>query len=260
MAADAGQIATCRLTNRCSRPGAGSSVVDRWRSPSHNRARLTRRHEAGSWARASAGHHTVSRMRHGTLLSDAKGHFAETIVSTVLEYAGYRVVRLGVEEMVSEVKAAVARAERSLKLPEQLRSAPDFLVVDPRSGESPLLEVKFRRALDDPAAEAPHQRLARQVAFWPGMVTPIVCADRPNSPAARAPISVRTSAAFARATSIGSCNRTPTCRASNAFGRSARSLRRSPGSTCTKSPSNSYRRFVLGRSEFVAGWRTNRCS
>lgn len=119
-------------------------------------------------------------MSNGSLITDAKGRFGETIVSTILEYAGYRVLRLGVEEVVSEVKAGVARGEWALRLPEQLTTAPDFLVVDPRSGECTLLEVKFRRVLDDGTARELHARLTRQVEYWPGMVTAIICAHRPE--------------------------------------------------------------------------------
>jgi hypothetical protein len=126
-------------------------------------------------------------MRNGNLITDAKGRFAETIVSTILEYAGYRVLRLGVEEMVSEVKAGVARGEWALRLPEQLSAAPDFLVVDPRSGECTLLEVKFRRMFDDEAARELHARLTRQVGYWPGMVTAIICAHRPEVSSASRP-------------------------------------------------------------------------
>lgn len=119
-------------------------------------------------------------MRNGNLITDAKGRFAETIISTVLEYAGYRVVRLGVEEMVSEVKASVARGELPLQLPAQLSAAPDFLVIDPRSGACTLLEVKFRRTLDDGVARELHERLTHQVAHWPGLVMAIVCAHVPE--------------------------------------------------------------------------------
>ena len=114
-----------------------------------------------------------------SLLTDAKGRFAETLVSTLLEYAGYRVLRLGVEETVSEVKAGLARREQSLQLPDQLRTAPDFLVVDPRSGSCTLLEVKFRRTFDDAVARELHGVLTRQVAFWPETVTVVVCAAVP---------------------------------------------------------------------------------
>jgi hypothetical protein len=126
-------------------------------------------------------------MRNGNLISDAKGRFAETIISTILEYAGYRVVRLGVEEAVSEVKAGVARGESPLKLPDQLRTAPDFLVVDPRSGVTTLLEVKFRRTFDDEVARLLHLRLKQQVALWPGTVTAIVCAQVPETAKATRP-------------------------------------------------------------------------
>jgi hypothetical protein len=133
------------------------------------------------WCFVSTFTHLNARVRNGSLLSDAKGRFAETIISTLLEHAGYRVLRLGVEEVVSEVKAGVARGERTLQLPDQLRTAPDFLVVDPATGECTLLEVKFRGTFDDRVATGLHAVLTRQATYWPEAVTAIVCADPPGS-------------------------------------------------------------------------------
>jgi len=115
-----------------------------------------------------------------SLLTDAKGRFAETLISSLLEYAGYRVQRLGVEEVVSEVKSAVARGEREPYLPEQLRRAPDFLVIDPRKRRCTMLEVKFRRTFADEVARELHATLSRQVELWPEVITVIVCADVPG--------------------------------------------------------------------------------
>lgn len=92
-------------------------------------------------------------------------------MSTLLEYAGYRIMRLGVEKSVSEVKASFARGEDALILPEQLQCSPDFLVADLDSGECALLEVKFRRTFDNSVAPSLHERLTKQVRFWPGMLT-----------------------------------------------------------------------------------------
>lgn len=116
-------------------------------------------------------------MSNGSLITDAKGRFAETIVSTLLEYAGYRVIRLGVEEVVSEVKASTARNEHTLQLPKQLSTAPDFLVVDPATGVTILLEVKFRAKFDDRVTASLHKILTQQAKYWPGTVSVFVCAD-----------------------------------------------------------------------------------
>lgn len=91
-------------------------------------------------------------------------------------------VRFGVEETVSEVKATLARGEPTIKLPQQLRSTPDFLVIDTGSGNSMLLEVKFRRTFDDAVAHELHSCLTAQARWWPEAVTMVVVADPPGLP------------------------------------------------------------------------------
>ncbi|WP_111642266.1 hypothetical protein [Marinimicrobium alkaliphilum] len=119
-------------------------------------------------------------MGSGSFFTDAKGRFAETVISTLLEHAGYRVLRLGVEELVSEVKAGVSRGEQALVLPDQLRTAPDFLVVDPVSGNTTLLEVKFRRRFECDVAAKLHTLLQRQENYWPGFVSVFLCPNPPG--------------------------------------------------------------------------------
>ena len=116
----------------------------------------------------------------GSLVTEAKGQFAQMLASTLLEWSGYRVVRFGVEETVSEVKATLARGEPTIRLPQQLRSTPDFLVIDTVSGDSMLLEVKFRRTFDDAVARELHSCLSAQARWWPEAATMVVVADPPG--------------------------------------------------------------------------------
>ena len=77
-----------------------------------------------------------------------KGRLAERILVTLLERGGYRVTRLGVEELFDEVKYLDRIHFLGLGLPEQLRALPDILVADPSVSWAQLVEIKFRRRLD----------------------------------------------------------------------------------------------------------------
>jgi hypothetical protein len=95
-----------------------------------------------------------------------KGRVAERILVTLLERGGYRVTRLGVEELFDEVKYLELPAYLRLGLPEALRSLPDLLVADPGVSWARLLEVKFRRRFDRHGAEELRATLAYQRKWW----------------------------------------------------------------------------------------------
>lgn len=114
------------------------------------------------------------------IVTEAKGQFGQMLVATLLEHAGYRVLRLGVEETVSEVKAGLARQEGSLNLPEQLRSVPDFLIVDVETGVARMVEVKFRRCFDDNTAMELGSTLSLQAKWWPEAVTVVITPNPPS--------------------------------------------------------------------------------
>lgn len=121
----------------------------------------------------------------GDLVSEAKGQFAQMLISTLLEYAGYRVQRFGVEESVSEVKSAHLRREGPLALPQQLQCVPDFLVMNLASGMAGLVEVKFRRTLDARSADSLHRSLRHQAESWPDTVAVLVVAEPPDGSGGR---------------------------------------------------------------------------
>src|SRR5579872_2875103 len=60
-----------------------------------------------------------------------RGRLAEQILTVLLERAGYRVTRLGIEVLFDEVKYLDRERYLALGLPEQLRTLPDILVADP---------------------------------------------------------------------------------------------------------------------------------
>lgn len=96
-----------------------------------------------------------------------KGRLAERIVATLLERGGFRITRLGIEELFDEVKYLDKATYIALGLPDQLRSLPDFLVADPSVTWAKMLEVKFRRRFDDEVARDLHAALADQRVHWP---------------------------------------------------------------------------------------------
>ncbi len=75
-----------------------------------------------------------------------RGHLAERILTILLERAGYRVTRLGIEELFDEIKCLDRECYLALELPEQLRSIPDLLVANADMTWAKLIEVKFRRS------------------------------------------------------------------------------------------------------------------
>jgi len=95
-----------------------------------------------------------------------KGRGAERILVTLLERGGYRVTRLGVEELFDEVKYLELPAYLQLGLPEALRALPDLLVADPGVSWARLIEVKFRRRFDRQGAEELYAALAYQRKWW----------------------------------------------------------------------------------------------
>lgn len=76
--------------------------------------------------------------------SRIKGAIALEIVSAILLDAGFRILRLGVEELIPSIKTASQNAYRKLDLSRTLTSTPDLLVIAPGEEGSVVTEVKFR--------------------------------------------------------------------------------------------------------------------
>lgn len=90
-----------------------------------------------------------------------KGKITESIVQTLLEHAGYRVVPLGIEHVLREIKQ-----NTSLRLPKQLRALPDFLITDAEISRSWFLEVKYRHQWNETTIKSLQDVLTPQVHFW----------------------------------------------------------------------------------------------
>jgi hypothetical protein len=96
-----------------------------------------------------------------------KAQLTQAALTALLERGGYRVVRLGIEELLVEVKSQGLAQYRSLALPQRLRCLPDLLVASPDGRPALLVEVKFRRRFDDRSALALYRQLQRQRRHWP---------------------------------------------------------------------------------------------
>ena len=96
-----------------------------------------------------------------------KGRLAESLLITLLERAGYRVSRIGVEELFNEVKALDGAAYAKLNLPLELRTIPDLVVAERDVSCAFLVEVKFRKRFDAEVARELCDTLKTQRNHWP---------------------------------------------------------------------------------------------
>jgi hypothetical protein len=112
-----------------------------------------------------------------------KAQITQALLSTLLERGGYRVTRLGIEELFGEIKFKQLEEYQALKLPMQLRYLPDLLVASHELTEAFLVEVKFRRRFDERTAQAVFKKLERQRHFWPESYAVIMISEPSDKPA-----------------------------------------------------------------------------
>ncbi|MDP3063993.1 MAG: hypothetical protein Q8O40_12405 [Chloroflexota bacterium] len=96
-----------------------------------------------------------------------KGMVTQTLLTALFERGGYRVTRLGIEELFAEVKHIDLQQYMGLNLPLQLRYLPDLLVAEIDMTNVFLVEVKFRRKFDQASAESIYEELKDQREYWP---------------------------------------------------------------------------------------------
>jgi len=96
-----------------------------------------------------------------------KGAITQTLVTAILERGGYRVTRLGIEELFGEIKHLDLKQYMKLNLPLELRTLPDLLVADSSARKAFLVEVKFRREFDEISVKWLHDDLIEQRKYWP---------------------------------------------------------------------------------------------
>jgi hypothetical protein len=106
-----------------------------------------------------------------------KGLVTQTLLMALFERGGYRVTRLGIEELFAEVKHIDMRQYLGLNLPLQLRYLPDLLVVELDMTNAFLVEVKFRRRFDQGAVESLYHELGKQRKHWPQSYAVVMLAE-----------------------------------------------------------------------------------
>ncbi len=84
-----------------------------------------------------------------------------------MERGGYRVTRLGIEELFGEIKHLDLNQYMRLNLPLELRSLPDLLIADSNTRNAFLVEVKFRKKFDENSAKLLYDELTEQRKYWP---------------------------------------------------------------------------------------------
>ena len=99
--------------------------------------------------------------------SKVKGQITQSLVKVLFERAGYRVMRLGIEEMFSEIVHLDKDQYFQLGLPDQLRYLPDLLIASPEITTASLVEVKFRSVFNQETASDLYRVLSRQFNYWP---------------------------------------------------------------------------------------------
>jgi len=112
-----------------------------------------------------------------------KAQVTQTILAALLERGGYRVTRLGIEELIGEIKFLQRDRYRDLDLPMQLRLLPDLLVASLELREAILIEVKFRRCFDERAAQGLFKELEGQRQFWPQAYAVLMISEPLGKPA-----------------------------------------------------------------------------
>jgi len=105
-----------------------------------------------------------------------KGHVTQTLLSTMLAGVGYTVHRLGVEEIVPELRGPNNPKVRE-HLPERLRFIPDLLVIDPETGDVYLVEVKFRVSTSEDVFLLVLREIEDRRRYWPEAQTILLRAE-----------------------------------------------------------------------------------
>jgi hypothetical protein len=106
-----------------------------------------------------------------------KAQITQALLATLLERGGYRVTRLGIEELFGEIKYLDLPEYMALNLPLQLRHLPDLLVADRETKNAYLVEVKFRQRFDDVSANNLYEELCKQREYWPESYAVIMVAE-----------------------------------------------------------------------------------
>lgn len=95
-----------------------------------------------------------------------KGNITQGLLETLLEDVKYRIVPLGIEEVVREVKSIDPESYLRMGLSKTLRRLPDFFVALPDLSQSWLVEVKYRKQWNERTRDALGADIREQIEQW----------------------------------------------------------------------------------------------
>ncbi len=95
-----------------------------------------------------------------------KGAVTQALLKTLLADAGYRIVPLGIEEVIREVTQLSRQKYLALGLPTILRKMPDFFVASAEINNAWLVEVKYRKRWSACTKKSLEKELIEQVKKW----------------------------------------------------------------------------------------------
>lgn len=95
-----------------------------------------------------------------------KGSLTQTLIKTLLQDSKYRIVPLGVEEVIREVAVLDKKDYKALKLPVAFKTLPDFFITNTKSSQSWLVEVKFRKEWSAATVKSLKGGLTLQTVTW----------------------------------------------------------------------------------------------
>ena len=108
-----------------------------------------------------------------------RGQTGQNIVKILFEKAGYRVKRIGIEELCPDILPLTEKQYKALHIPQELRRMPDLIALDLDTDHlsSFLLEVKFRSVFTKKVMQDLHGLFCEQREYWPQTYFVILIAD-----------------------------------------------------------------------------------
>lgn len=98
--------------------------------------------------------------------SRLKGEITQSLIECLLVDAGLRVVPLGIEQVIREVKALNKEQYRAAGISPALRGLPDFFIANRDMSQTWHLEVKYRRNWTEETRVELFRSLRTQVETW----------------------------------------------------------------------------------------------
>lgn len=113
--------------------------------------------------------------------SRLKGKITQSLIECLLEDAKLKVMSLGIEEIIREVKALTREQYLATNLSKNLRTLPDFFVSDIAMSKTWLVEVKYRKCWNEHTRESIFKRMKGQVETWKPLVLVIFLGEPVNT-------------------------------------------------------------------------------